>query len=134
MNSRLTMSQPNRRIMSSLRAFALRFSLAFLAVFALAPAIGAQATTGSIRGRVFDEGGQPLANVTVAATNEATGFVQGTQTGADGTYLIRLLPSGTYRVVARRIGQQPQEMPGIRVVVGTTAQVNFNLRTAAVTL
>ena len=134
MSFRLTMSQPNRRIMSSLRAFALRTSFALLAALVAAPSAGAQATTGSIRGQVLDEGGQPLANVTVAATNEATGFVQGAQTGDDGTYLIRLLPSGTYRVVARRIGQQPQEIPGIRVVVGTTAQVNFTLRTAAVTL
>ena len=135
MNRCLTMLLLNRRTMRSLRAIALRSSLTLLAALAFAPELQAQATTtGSIRGQVIDEGGQPVSNVTVAAVNQATGFTQGAQTGDDGTYLIRLLPSGTYDVTARRIGLQPSSQPGVRVVVGTTAQVNFTLRTAAVTL
>ena len=102
----------------------------------LASSAGAQAstTTGNIRGRVVDEAGNPLPAATVLATNEETGFQRGTQTGDDGVYVVRFLPPGTYRVAARRIGQQPAEVPGIRVTVGSTAPANFTLRTAAVQL
>jgi outer membrane receptor for ferrienterochelin and colicin len=81
-----------------------------------------------------DEAGNPLPAATVLATNEETGFQRGTQTGDDGVYVVRFLPPGTYRVAARRIGQQPAEVPGVRVTVGSTAPANFTLRTAAVQL
>jgi outer membrane receptor for ferrienterochelin and colicin len=91
-------------------------------------------TTGIIRGRVVDEAGNPLPATTVVGTNEGTGFQRGTQTGDDGTYILRFLPPGTYRVAARRIGQQPAELPGVRVIVGSTAPANLTLRSAAVQL
>jgi outer membrane receptor for ferrienterochelin and colicin len=91
-------------------------------------------TTGAIRGRVADEAGNPLPAATVVATNEETGFQRGTQTDDDGVYVVRFLPPGTYRVAARRIGQQQAELPGVRVTVGSTAPANFTLRTAAVQL
>jgi outer membrane receptor for ferrienterochelin and colicin len=94
----------------------------------------ASTTTGNIRGRVTDEAGNPLPAATVVATNEETGFQRGTQTGDDGVYVVRFLPPGSYRVAARRIGQEPSEVPGIRVTVGSTAPANFTLRTAAVQL
>lgn len=94
----------------------------------------ASTTTGNIRGRVIDEAGNPLPAATVVATNEETGFQRGTQTDDDGVYVVRFLPPGSYRVAARRIGQQQAELPGIRVTVGSTAPANFTLRTAAVQL
>ena len=94
----------------------------------------ASTTTGNIRGRVTDEGGAPLPAATVVATNEETGFQRGTQTDDDGTYVVRFLPPGSYRVTARRIGQEQAELAGIRVTVGSTAPANFTLRTAAVQL
>ncbi|HET6700934.1 MAG TPA: TonB-dependent receptor [Gemmatimonadaceae bacterium] len=111
-------------------------AIAFGLLVALVSSAGAQAstTTGNIRGRVVDEAGNPLPAATVLATNEETGFQRGTQTGDDGVYVVRFLPPGTYRVAARRIGQQPAEVPGVRVTVGSTAQANFTLRTAAVQL
>ena len=91
-------------------------------------------TTGNIRGRVTDEAGNPLPAATVVATNEETGFQRGTQTDDAGVYVVRFLPPGTYRVAARRIGQQASEVSGIRVIVGSTTPANFTLRTAAVQL
>lgn len=91
-------------------------------------------TSGAIRGRVVDEAGAPLSGAVVIAVNQGTAFTGRTQALDDGSYTIRLLPPGTYRVTARRIGQQPLEVPDIRVVVGSTTLVNLTLRTAAVTL
>lgn len=111
-------------------------AIVFVVLTALVSSGGAQAstTTGNIRGRVVDEAGNPLLATTVVATNEETGFQRGTQTDDDGVYVVRFLPPGTYRVAARRIGQQAAEVPGIRVTVGSTAPANFTLRTAAVQL
>lgn len=113
-----------------------RVAIAFGLLIAVVSSAAAQAstTTGNIRGRVVDEAGNPLPAATVVATNEETGFQRGTQTGDDGVYVVRFLPPGSYRVAARRIGQQPAEVPGVRVTVGSTAPANFTLRTAAVQL
>lgn len=109
-------------------------AIALLATIAASAGAQASTTTGNIRGRVIDEAGNPLPAATVVATNEETGFQRGTQTDDDGVYVVRFLPPGSYRVAARRIGQQPSEVPGIRVTVGSTAPANFTLRTAAVQL
>ncbi|HJR68085.1 MAG TPA: TonB-dependent receptor [Gemmatimonadaceae bacterium] len=110
------------------------FTSLLLAGIVSSGAAQASTTTGNIRGRVIDEAGNPLPAATVVATNEETGFQRGTQTGDDGVFVVRFLPPGSYRVAARRIGQQASELPGIRVTVGSTAPANFTLRTAAVQL
>lgn len=94
----------------------------------------AQETTGSIRGVVTAADATPLVGAVVTATNTETGLVRNTSVANDGTYVIRLLPSGVYRVTVRRIGSQQQERTGIRVTVGATASVNFALADAAAQL
>ena len=109
-------------------------ALALLAAIATSAFAQGSTTTGSIRGRVVNEGGNPLPAATVVATNEETGFQRGTQSDDEGVYVIRFLPPGSYRVAARRIGQTAAEVPGVRVTVGSTAPANFTLRAAAVQL
>jgi outer membrane receptor for ferrienterochelin and colicin len=94
----------------------------------------AQETTGSIRGVVTGPDNRPLAGATVTATNTETGLVRNAIAGDDGAYVIRLLPSGTYRVTVRRLGSQQQERTGIRVSVGSSTPVNFALSEAAAQL
>lgn len=94
----------------------------------------AQETTGSIRGVVTAADATPLVGAVVTATNSETGLVRNASVTADGTYVIRLLPSGLYRVTVRRIGSQQQERTGVRVTVGATASVNFALADAAAQL
>ena len=109
--------------------------LGIVAVLGAAAPLGAQgATTGAIRGRVADEGGQPLTGATVTAANVATGLSRTVQVDEQGIYTIRLLPPGTYTVTARRIGQQQADLEDIRVIVGSTTPANFTLRAATVTL
>lgn len=109
-------------------------AVAVLAALASSGAAQVSTTTGNIRGRVTDDGGAGLPAATIVATNEGTGFERGTQSDDEGAYVIRFLPPGTYRVVARRIGQEPAELTGVRVIVGSTAAANFTLRAAAVQL
>ena len=94
----------------------------------------AQETTGAIRGVVSAADASPLVGATVTATNTETGLLRNATVADDGSYVIRLLPSGTYRVVVRRIGSEQQERTGIRVTVGTTTTLNFSLADAALNL
>lgn len=126
----LPRSRSRARFLPSLRLLA----GALLALGAAGPLAAQGTTTGAIRGRVTDDAGQPMLGATVTAVNTETALSRTTPVDDDGTYTIRLLPPGTYRVTARRIGQQPLELTDVRVVVGTTTPANFALRTAAVTL
>lgn len=96
--------------------------------------LGAQETTGSIRGTVLGADGKPLAGATITATNTETGLVRNAVAGEDGAYVVRLLPSGTYRVMVRRLGSQQQEKTNIRVTVGSATALNFSLTDAATQL
>ena len=129
---------PNHPRPTNMRAFLSRattFAAALL--LALAPAgASAQAgtTSGAIRGRVADDAGQPLVGAVVTATNSETGLARSAQVDDAGTYVIRLLPPGTYSVAARRIGSQPREQAGVRVLLSQTSTVNFTLSAASVQL
>ncbi len=105
-------------------------------VFSLcAVSLHAQATgttTGDIRGRVSDESGGALPGVTVTATGQETGLVRTDTSGGDGSFAIRLLPPGLYRVAASIPGFQPGALEGVRVTIGSSASVDFRLQVAGV--
>jgi hypothetical protein len=110
-----------------------------LTIFALALLLPATAwsqatTTGQVTGRVTSTAGEPIAGVSVAATNVETGLVRGALTRADGTYTIMLLPPGVYNVRATSIGYQPAEVAQLRVVAGGGVAANFQLQVGAVEL
>lgn len=62
-----------------------------------------QATTGNIEGRVTDQNGAAVPNVTVTATNQDTGFEKSTNSSEEGTYTIVLLPPGNYKVTTTAV-------------------------------
>ena len=124
---------PRMRVLSSALRRLLPAVLAAAAAL-LAGTAGAQTTTGGIRGRVTDPAGTPLPAATVVAVNEQTGFSNGAQSDEQGIFTIRLLPPGTYRVTARRLGSQQVEVAGVRVALATNATQNFTLTPVAVTL
>ncbi|HEU0054733.1 MAG TPA: TonB-dependent receptor, partial [Longimicrobium sp.] len=102
-----------------------------LALFAPAALAAQGVTTGFIRGQVTDENGNPLAGAQVGATNTATSFRGTAVTGADGTYTVRLLPPGTYRVTASQLGRA-SGTANVQVVVGAGATANLRLTPEAV--
>ncbi|MDF1503470.1 TonB-dependent receptor [Roseisolibacter sp. H3M3-2] len=95
-----------------------------------AGALGAQASTGTITGRVVDSTAQqPLSNVTVS--------VVGTQLGAlsrnDGGFTLANVPAGAQRVRVARIGYASKEVP-VTVNPGATATITVNLSSVATAL
>ncbi len=97
--------------------------------------LDAQATTGSIGGRVVGPNGQPLEGVQVQVVNTATGRTAGAAVRADGRFVVLgLEPGNRYRVTARRIGYTPRTVEPVLVTLGTTTPVSFALEQQAATL
>src|SRR5437868_15005421 len=63
-----------------------------------------QSINGSIRGRVVDETGSPVAQTSVSAENTDTGFIRSTSTSEEGYYDIPNLPLGPYSVTIGKAG------------------------------
>ena len=86
---------------------------------------------GSIRGRVTDRTtGEPLEGVQIML--EGTSI--GTTTRDNGQYLVVNVPNGTYAVIAQRIGYATARSENVRVPSGGTAEVDFAMRTQALSL
>src|SRR5438445_1381987 len=87
-----------------LRRIAMR-TITSVVVVCLALTAGlSAAVTGSISGTVKDNTEAVLLNVTVIATNEATGVTSTTQTNDLGVYSFLALPAGRYQVEIRQPG------------------------------
>ena len=78
-------------------------SLAALLWGAVSGALG-QGLTGTISGRVVEEGGPPISGATVTARNVATGFRHSGISDASGAFRIDALPAGSYDVTAEASG------------------------------
>ncbi len=69
-----------------------------LLAFCCARNVGAQATTGSVYGRVGDPSKAVVAGASVVAENQATGVTYSGETDSNGNFSIHELPPGSYTV------------------------------------
>ncbi len=109
--------------------------LTIVAMFLFAAGLLAQATgttTGDVRGRVVDQVGAALPGVVVTATSADTGLTRTDTSLSDGSFTIRLLPPGLYRVSSEISGFQPVSLNSVRVTVGSSTNVNLTLPLAGV--
>ena len=82
-----------------------------------------QATTGVIRGLVWDQFGNPIANATVALVETRTNYER-TLTSSDlGLFTATLLPLGSYDVTVQAAGQAEVRQTGVQVRVGETVEL-----------
>ena len=93
----------------------------------------AQTTTARITGTVTGDNAAPVADATVTARSITTNLTRSARTAANGFYALTGLTPDEYEIIARRIGLQPQTKR-IRVYVGQSIGVDFNLPTQAVQL
>src|SRR5205807_672555 len=108
------------------------YTLLLAAALAVAPSpsypVSVAAPTRLLTGRVTDTTGTALADVRVRVLEMG----RGTTTGADGTFTLAELPSGTYDVAFSRIGYAPSVR---RVTVGTEdVTLDVSMRPSAVEL
>jgi len=92
-----------------------------------------QAQDRTVRGKVTDESGKPLAGATVTITDVQRGVSQTLKTDSDGAYIaINLLP-GTYTVRAEVKGFKVFERKNILLEVGKDVRVDAVLQPGAAT-
>jgi len=91
------------------------------------------ALTGSLAGIVTDDSGKPIADATVRISR-ADGAAREVTTGSAGEFSLRELPSGLYKVTARRIGYREAIRQSLRITSGQTAEVRITLATSAAQL
>jgi hypothetical protein len=114
--------------MNPLRRCGLPVVLLLLNVLAIATA--AAQTTGTIVGRVADEGGGVLPGVSVEATGPALQGSRLAVTDGTGSYRLNLLPPGDYTVSFTLQGFANETRKGLAVDLGKDATLNLTLRAA----
>jgi hypothetical protein len=90
-------------------------------------------TTGKIAGVITDPSGGVVPNATVTVKSTALMATRTTNTQADGSYLVDLLPPGTYTVTVTATGFQTFAETGIVITAGFTATVNPKVTVGEVT-
>ena len=115
-----------RRTSGTLRA---RLMLGFLAVVILGSgsAWAQVAPTASLAGTVIDSSGAVVPAASVTVTNLGTQFKRTSTTGANGRFLLTLLPIGSYSLEASAPGFATYQQTGITLNVDTTHSLNVEL-------
>src|SRR5690242_19344931 len=101
-------------------------------LFTFTAGVFAQATGGSIHGRIVDETGAALPGVTVTALNEAPGSSRSAVTATDGSYLLSGLPVGSYTVTSELANFASLTTKNVEVNVATDRALNITLKQGAV--
>src|SRR5579871_2379940 len=104
-------------------------SLLAMSVMVYAQGVG---SSGDIRGVVRDPSGAVLPNVSVTATDTATGYQRTTTTDNSGQYHFTGLPPATYDVTTKAEGFATEVRKGLIVGVGRTVIADYALKTSQV--
>jgi hypothetical protein len=90
--------------------------------------------TGAISGVVVDSSGGWVADAEVQIINSATDVVvRKISSGSDGTFVVTLLPPGTYYAVVNKPGFSEAKALGIQVRITETTKVTITLKPGTVT-
>lgn len=120
------------KLMKTLSAGAAAIALTTAFATVVPTAAMAQSTTSDVRGVVTDPSGAPVSGATVTITDELTGTSRTVSTGSNGGYAVRgLNPAGNYTVRVASSSYAAESVTGIRLSVGETSTVNFDLAGAA---
>ncbi len=85
------------------------------------------ASTGAVTGTLSDASGAVIAGATVKVTHETTGETRTVTSHKDGTFLVPLLPPGSYRLEASSRGFKTLVRTGIQVFVTEKQDVHLTL-------
>ncbi|MGI9043478.1 MAG: TonB-dependent receptor [Gemmatimonadaceae bacterium] len=83
--------------------------------------------TGGVAGVVVGDTGAPVSDATVVVSRSGGSQPQTATTTSRGEFRIGSLEPGLYRVVARRIGFREARLPFLRVMAGSTSEVQVTL-------
>lgn len=98
-----------------------------IATLAYVPIARAQTVTGSITGEVTDPSGAVLPKAHVTAENIDTGVKTQALTNEAGSYSLRFLPIGHYKLVVEAPGFSSQTVPPFTLEINQTVKLNEKL-------
>src|SRR5689334_21136160 len=98
-----------------------------LVLFSFAGALRSQETTGTITGLVSDPTGAVLPNADVTATNVGTNASYKAATNAEGNYIFRAMPSGSYRLTVSVSGFKRYDVNDVIVQVNEVTRVDVSI-------
>jgi hypothetical protein len=105
----------------------------FLALSCAVPGtVHGQSATATVSGSVLDESGAFVPDVQITVINLRTGLERTTRSASRGSFVMPLLPPGTYRLTARRDGFTPAEIPQLVLNVGDAVDLRLVLMVARV--
>jgi Carboxypeptidase regulatory-like domain/TonB dependent receptor/TonB-dependent Receptor Plug Domain len=105
------------------RILSLVYLLSSLPLLATAQTAG----TGALTGIVTDNAGAVIQDARVTVVNEATGETRTVASRQNGSYMVPLLPPGSYRVEFSRNGFKTAVKPGLEINVTETARFDIGL-------
>ncbi|MGA3092013.1 MAG: carboxypeptidase regulatory-like domain-containing protein [Terriglobales bacterium] len=109
--------------------FAAQPALIAIAVLCLVPFGSSQnSTTGLLKGAVTDPAARNISGAEVRATNLGTHEERSVKSGADGIYVIPLLPPGNYEIDVEAPGFARATVKGVVIVVTETTVQNIPLK------
>ena len=107
--------------------------VASLLLFCMPMLSHAQATAvDQISGTIQDSTGAAISQAQITAHQTSTGFTRSTVSGSDGSYLLRSLPIGPYRIEVSAPGFKTYRREGIVLQVNVNPQMNAVLEVGLV--
>jgi len=106
----------------------MKVTMALLLVGLVSITAQAQNITGTIQGRVTDQSGAILPGVDITVRNLATNQSRRILTNDTGTYIVPLLPVGSYEVTAEFSGFKTEVRSNLELQVDQKLNVNFTLQ------
>src|SRR5262249_7744301 len=110
----------------------LAFLLVWLSAAVSGIAVAQTSGTGALTGTVTDSSGAVVSDVNIKITNEATGETRTVVSQSSGSYVIPLLPPGSYSVEFSKAGFKGAVKSGLRVNVTETARLDVELEAGGV--
>lgn len=113
----------------------MRKAILLICMFQLivAGSLWAQATTGSIVGRVTDPSGATVVGAQVVATNENTGVSYPGKTDELGDFKVSYLPPGSYSVTVTKTGFDTASFRHVEIAIDQKQLLNVSFRVGMVT-
>ena len=100
-------------------------------VMLLCPLLRAQLYTGTVTGLVSDPTGAVVPGAQVQLVDEQKGFAYNATSNADGSYLFRSVPPGSYTINVQAAGFETETQSGIILEVNHNVTVNFSMKLGA---
>ena len=128
------MSMPRPMTLVLRRGHAVSLALALVAFlgFGLQSGFG-QSGRASIAGTVTEQTGAVVPDAKIVVTDAVTGQSREVVTAENGTYVVPLLPVGTFSVACSRPGFKTETRIGVKITADEKATVDFSLAVGEVT-